>query len=301
MFFLNSITEATGAEPAPSTTASEMHPAMPSTSSISDISESSYGGGGNNGGRLNGHLASSSVPTPQAGPLKGTAAGGKWSEYTDIKAAPSIIQKRRRRRVLSLSEKLNVALTATAWVRLFAAIIQGVLLFSAWHLASASAPSSWAHSWQQRAFNKAWIHLKRSGYRGNLGPAFKAWKTVTTTKLILTLKQPQWAAFAATAQQHPMAILFAVNIAFILPTFLFLFFSKSSSLGGRSGSGAQDSSSSSFVLWKIVSLVAPALQSQLSYALAVQRLLSSIIDCAVVAVVTMGVCQLAEQFVFREY
>ena len=268
-----------------------MQPAMPSTTSISDISEGSYGGNGAVAPRSASGLLSS---TTAAGPLKGTAAGGKWSEYTDIKAVPSII-KRRRTRVLTLSEKLTVAVTATASVRLFAAILQVILLFSAWNLASKPAPGSWTLSWQQRAFNKAWLQLKNSGYRGNLGPALKTWKAVTTSKLIIALKQPQWAALAATAQQHPMSILFVVNLGFILPTYLILLLSKKSSLGGSGGGALRNDRSS--ILWKIISMVAPALQSRLAHALALQRLLASVIDCAVVAVVTMGVCQLLEQLI----
>ncbi len=188
-------------------------------------------------------------------------------------------------------------MTATASLRLLAAILQGILLFSAWNLASQSAPGTWTLSWQQRAFNKAWLHLKTSGFKGNLGPAIKSWKTVTTTKLIIALKQPQWAALAAAAQHHPMSILFAVNIACILPTYIFLLLSKSSRLGSGNGggSGSASSNDSSLLLWKLVSMVAPALQSQLAHSLAIQKLLASIIDCAVVTVVTLGVCQLTQQ------
>ncbi|KAH7624683.1 hypothetical protein Ndes2526B_g00046 [Nannochloris sp. 'desiccata'] len=304
----NDAAEVAAAKPIPHTTR-EMQHAIPSTKSISDISESSFGGAdGTNGGAIhstNGHLASSSTVPAAAttGPLKGTASGRKWSEYTDIKATPSIIRRKRSSKVLTVSEKLTTAVTATASLRLFAAILQGILLFSAWHLGSQSAPGSWTLSWQQRAFNKAWMQLKHSQYRGNLGPALKTFKAVTTTKLIIALKQPQWAALAATAQQHPMSILFVVNIALILPTYLFLIRSKSSSLTGISGGGNvyfSSQSVSSFFLWKMVSMVAPALQTQLSHALAVQKVLASIIDCAVVVVVTLGVCQLAELLLVEE-
>jgi hypothetical protein len=277
-----------------------MQPEMPSTLNISDISESSYGGNGGATYSTNGHLATSStVPaaTTAGGPLKGTAAGGKWSEYADIKAAPISIKRKRRSKVLTLSEKLSAAVMATASLRLVAAILQGILLFLAWHLGSQPARGAWTLSWQQRAFDKAWKQLKNNQYRGNLGPALKTYKAVTTTKLITALKQPRWAAFAATAQQHPMSILCVVNIAFILPTYVFLLLSKTSSLG-TSGCSISSSSSSrldfSFILWKIISMVAPALQSQLAHALAVQKLLGSIIDCAVLAVVTLGGCQLTE-------
>jgi len=283
-------------KPAPHQT-TEMQPELPSALDMPDVTESSYGGVGGVGGANNAHPGSSStVPTATTtGPLKGTAAGGKWFEYTDIKAAPSIIKRRRSSKVLTLSEKLTAAVTATASLRLFAALLQGIILFSAWHLGSQPARSSWTLSWQQRAFDKAWMQLKNNQYRGNLGPAFKTWKTVTTTELIIALKQPQWAALAATAQQHPMSILCVVNIAFILPTYLFLIFSKSSSLntGGLSVSSSSQSDPSS-ILWKIISMVAPALRSQISHALAIQKVLTSMIDCAVVAVVSLGVCQLTE-------
>jgi hypothetical protein len=272
---------------------------MPSTTCIPDISERNITNGGGGNGGLNHYNNGTRAPTPvsttAAAALKGTAAGGKWSDYADIKAAPSII-KRRRTRVLTLTEKLTAAVTATANVRLFFAILQGILLFSAWNLASQSAPGSWTLSWQQRAFNKAFTQLKSSAYRGNLRPALKTYKAVTTSKFIIVLKQPQWAALAATAQHHPMSILFIVNLAFILPTYLFLVLSKnSSSLGNGRDASASSHGGSSFILWKVISMVAPALQSQVAHALAIKKLLSSIIDCAVVTVVTLGVCQLVEQ------
>ena len=138
----------------PSSDTESMQPAFPSAGNLSDVSMSTDNLAATATARQGGDGATSSaaaaVPTAQ-GPLKGTAAGGKWSEYASIKAVPSLYRKKRP---LNAAERLQAAIASTAWLRLLLAIVQGLLLFAAWNLAEYPVPGGWALSRQERTLRK---------------------------------------------------------------------------------------------------------------------------------------------------
>lgn len=268
--------EAPAPAPAPAgSDASELRQGWPSTASLSAASDTSAATG-----------AGAAGPSTATGPRKGTAAGlPKWSGYAHERRQRKL---GRPKRALTFAERLNAAVATTVTLRLLLAVAQGLLLFAAWRLAEAPAPSAWTLSRQQRALQKAWTASRRRGLpRADWAPlAAQAWGAARG-RAAAALKQPRWAAAAAAAQHRPALALAAANVAVVAAAFL--------SLWATGGDGGVPPPPKPQLAMRLLSAAAPGLRDRVALASAWQRAAASLVDSVMALIAALGCCQLAAQ------
>lgn len=231
------------------------------------------------------------------GARRGAAAVGTWSDYAPgtssqpLKPQPALATMIKKKRSATAPERMDMAIRATTWIRLTLAILQGLLLFTAWTLSATQLPSVWTMSWQQRGLRKAMQQAEKKGWTLDTWvPVFKHARTVWISKAATALHQePEWANIAAAAQYRPMLMLATANAVVILAAYLALLIFRVSS------SKAPEAVSSPPMVWKVLTMFAPGIKERLAHVGAWQRVATSVVDSAVVMVLTLGCCELVPQ------